>query len=530
MSTAATERGTVDLARVAGFRLGQLRVDPPVRELARDDGIRQLLEPRVMQVLVVLAQAEGAVVSREDLIERCWGGRVVGDSAINRVILLLRRVAAEIGEDAFQIDTVARVGYRLTRIGDDAEIAGELKTEAETASRRGEEQRAGRRRVVAGGLLAIVAAGGGHALWLRGSGTVAGTIPAEARALIDQARIISQQSTAEGTNQAIGLLRRAVEIAPDSSEAWGMLAHQYAVASQHWSPQMEQQMRVRADGAVRRARELEPDSALAAAAEAMLLPRKGAELTAERILRKGLVVRRGSSVLLNQLAWVMLNVGRCGEAADLSTLVMNEGRPSPNQMYAHVVMLWAAGRLEEAERAMDAAYELFASHYAIWFTRLYLLMYSGRLAEARQQNANAEGRPTGVSPNNFTMLDLVARAMQSRRSAEIDKAIRVNDALARSGTGYCENAIQFASALGRIDDAFKLANAYYFGRGFEVADVRFSADQRTYSQRKNRRLHILFLPSTDAMRCDPRFGTLTAEVGLERYWRESGTQPDFRRG
>jgi hypothetical protein len=31
------------------------------------------------------------------------------------------------------------------------------------------------------------------------------------------------------------------------------------------------------------------------------------------------------------------------------------------------------------------------------------------------------------------------------------------------------------------------------------------------------------------MRADPRFGRLVEELGLDRFWRESGIQPDYRR-
>jgi hypothetical protein len=30
------------------------------------------------------------------------------------------------------------------------------------------------------------------------------------------------------------------------------------------------------------------------------------------------------------------------------------------------------------------------------------------------------------------------------------------------------------------------------------------------------------------MRADPRFERLVREIGLERYWRESGSKPDYR--
>jgi DNA-binding winged helix-turn-helix (wHTH) protein/tetratricopeptide (TPR) repeat protein len=113
----------IDLAREQPFRLGSLVVTPALRELVAADGARQTLEPRVMQVLVALKRANGAMVGRDDLIRTCWGGTVVGEGSINRTISLLRKAAEGIGNEAFRINTVPRVGYRLilagsTRAGD----------------------------------------------------------------------------------------------------------------------------------------------------------------------------------------------------------------------------------------------------------------------------------------------------------------------------------------------------------------------------------------------------------------------------
>lgn len=66
-----------------------------------------------MQVLVVLHQAAGRVVSRDDLIARCWEGRIVGEDAINRVIWRLRRLSEADGGASLAIETIPKVGYRL---------------------------------------------------------------------------------------------------------------------------------------------------------------------------------------------------------------------------------------------------------------------------------------------------------------------------------------------------------------------------------------------------------------------------------
>ena len=101
---------TLDLAQETRFALGALEVRPPTREVVIG-GQSQVLEPRIMQVLVVLARRPGEVVSRDELVERCWKGRSVGDDAIARCIAAIRRLAETHG--GFSVETVARVGYRL---------------------------------------------------------------------------------------------------------------------------------------------------------------------------------------------------------------------------------------------------------------------------------------------------------------------------------------------------------------------------------------------------------------------------------
>ena len=104
----------VSLAEEADFSLGGLHFSPSTREVVAGDR-RETVEPRVMQVLVVLARAEGGVVSREQLVDRCWGGRIVGDEAVNNCIGKLRALTNLASAPTFDIETIPRVGYRLRR-------------------------------------------------------------------------------------------------------------------------------------------------------------------------------------------------------------------------------------------------------------------------------------------------------------------------------------------------------------------------------------------------------------------------------
>lgn len=111
---APTPSSPVKLAYETDFFLGAMGVRPSLCEVSFGDET-QRLEPRVMQVLVSLAQAQPAVLTRDDLIAGCWGGVVVGDDAIQRVIGKLRRLSSQVS-GGFIVETVPRVGYRL-RVG-----------------------------------------------------------------------------------------------------------------------------------------------------------------------------------------------------------------------------------------------------------------------------------------------------------------------------------------------------------------------------------------------------------------------------
>lgn len=110
------------LAHEADFTVGAMRVHPSLSEV-EIAGEPRHLEPRVMQVLVALARAEGGVLSRDDLIDRCWDGVVVGEDAINRVIGKVRRLT-EHDQAGFHIQTLPRIGYRLINAEGEATIDG----------------------------------------------------------------------------------------------------------------------------------------------------------------------------------------------------------------------------------------------------------------------------------------------------------------------------------------------------------------------------------------------------------------------
>ena len=102
------------LARRKEIHLGEAVVRPSLRTVEGPRGSAKG-EPRVIQVLVALADARGEVLSRDDLLQRCWEGRIVGDDAVNRAIGEVRRIIATTGA-GFEVETVPRIGFRLTGV------------------------------------------------------------------------------------------------------------------------------------------------------------------------------------------------------------------------------------------------------------------------------------------------------------------------------------------------------------------------------------------------------------------------------
>ena len=103
----------IDLTREPDIVVAGVRIRPTACEVSAA-ARRAHLQPRVMQVLIALARAGGEPVSRETLIEVCWGDVIVGEDALNRCIQRLRRLAETVANGAFTIETIPRVGYRLT--------------------------------------------------------------------------------------------------------------------------------------------------------------------------------------------------------------------------------------------------------------------------------------------------------------------------------------------------------------------------------------------------------------------------------
>jgi DNA-binding winged helix-turn-helix (wHTH) protein/tetratricopeptide (TPR) repeat protein len=513
------------LAREQPFRLGAAEVRPNVCQLIGPTGAVDL-EPRVMKVLVALARTPGEILTRGDLTETCWEGRIVGDDAIHRVISRLRRVAEEVGPEGFSVETITKVGYRLAVAGRDPPDVKAVATASTTAASAVASADGGgvppRRRwlIGAGAGAALAAAGGGFWAWRRRRPALDPAV----QALYDQAWAALGNGSAEQRAQAIGLLRRVVDLAPEFADGWGSLAYAYASAAADDAPQDRPMNLVKLRAAADRARQFEPNNVMADAALVSLVPIFGNWGQAEQAYGAALMRHPNVMPLVMGRSIVMLATGRMTAAARLTDRLIKLAPPAPDRDYLRLITLWGANRLEEAERAMDQTVDLFPRNPVVWFTHVIYLIVTGRPEQAIGVVENLSGRPPGPPAFDFDNILAFARAAASRSPADIDRAMTLNLAAAHQAAGYALNTLQFAAVLGRLDDAFAVAEGY-FGRDFKLDGLRFSKEAATYYSQL--RTFPLFMPSTAAMRADPRFDGLVQRMGLKAYWARSGTLPDY---
>jgi transcriptional activator of cad operon len=91
---------------------GEWRADRESGELT-GGGATTRLEPKVMDLLFVLAADAGAVVPRERLLETLWPGLVVGEDTLARTVFKLRQALGDDAKAPRYIETIAKRGYRL---------------------------------------------------------------------------------------------------------------------------------------------------------------------------------------------------------------------------------------------------------------------------------------------------------------------------------------------------------------------------------------------------------------------------------
>lgn len=100
------------LGAPANFSAGEALVQPSLNRITIHGRVHQV-EPKVMQVLLLMAARPGTVIAREAFLDTVWAGTVGDDYLLNRAVSELRKLFGDDPQAPRYIETIRKGGYRL---------------------------------------------------------------------------------------------------------------------------------------------------------------------------------------------------------------------------------------------------------------------------------------------------------------------------------------------------------------------------------------------------------------------------------
>jgi DNA-binding winged helix-turn-helix (wHTH) protein len=486
------------LAARGDFTVGAATVHPALRTISGPAG-DALLEPRVLQVLTVLADAAGEVVTRDILFARCWGSAQVGDDSLNRAVAGARKALVAAGETQAEIETIPRTGYRLV-------------------ARRAESQAPGavsRRHLIAaagGGVLVL----GGAGLW-----SVRSREQRSFDEMMDRARVAMayEHRSAETANYS----RQALALRPDDPGAQALFAYVQAMRVVGERPGSARKALVEAEQASRSALASDPGNPEARLAQITLQWPMLDFFTTEERLHEILKSHPDNIEVMRGLWNLLQCVGRSREAAALNLRAVTLAPTSAMNQFPRAQFLWILGQPAEADRVIDRAMRFWPDHRYVRFARFILYAFTGNPRAALAMLDDPGARPQGFTGDSVALWRVNLAALDGRSQDRVAAAVKANrDAAARS-PALASQAILTLPLLGEVDAAFDAAKTLFPGPGRAAA--KGSPSRGTAWKFAP----FLFTPPAAPLRADPRFVQICDASGLTDYWRRRGVVPDYQR-
>ena len=478
---------TDDLVGLPDFTLGGLAVSPSRRIVARDD-TANAVEPRVMQVLVLLSRDVGKVVTRRRLFDEVWGGAPVGDDSLNRAIAGARKAISL--DPGLKLETIPGTGYMLT-ITPGFEVT-------QSANRgHGEEK--------------------------------------QLQSAVEEAYDCWRTGLPKPDVEAIESLRSALEDRAGDARAWGVHALLLRKAAEYAEHDECAEYVRSCEQAARRALSLEPGQSDAQVALAGMIPIFGNWSKAREQLAAVREKDPAHVPAAHDMAVLEMATGRPSSAKPILEELIARDPLAPTFYYKRLYHLWTFGEVAEMDQIAARALQLWPRHPAIWIARLWTLVFTGRAAEALRllDDRNwAPPLPQAAIALLHGTCSLVAakQAGEVLRSEAVADAVQAAVAAASRGPAQAVAGLLSLCALDAIDEAFEVAYGYYLGRGSAASPIRWNAEDASVTDQHRRVTQLLFIPAAEGMRNDPRFLRLCSDIGLSAYWANWGITPDFCAG
>jgi TolB-like protein/DNA-binding winged helix-turn-helix (wHTH) protein len=109
---AGVEMDTTETELRNDFAIGAILVEPNRNILSHGTDVF-VLEPKIMDVLQYLANHQGKVCSRDDIISEVWKVQYGADESLTRAISVIRKTLKKAGGESKYIQTISKRGYLL---------------------------------------------------------------------------------------------------------------------------------------------------------------------------------------------------------------------------------------------------------------------------------------------------------------------------------------------------------------------------------------------------------------------------------
>ena len=458
------------------FPLGSIEVRPRERVLQRGPKV-VTVEPLVMQLLVGLSSRAGALVSRRDLFELCWGSAPVGDDSLNRIVAVLRQAIKRTGANEVRVETIPGAGYVL--------------------------------RFAPGSV--------------DGSN---GDATRQVQLALDASRDSWRLGLPQPDYLCLEQLRLACALDPSNASVWGALALTFRHAAEYDHPAAAANHVRECEAAAHRALAIDPDQPEARTALVSVVPLFGHWGEARNKLLTILERSPDCVVAAQDLATLEMATGRVRAGKILRDRLRAADPLAATICYKSVYMHWSVGDLTGMDHIADRASQLWPTHPAVWMVRLWTLAYTGRVSVALAMLADTVARPQVPAPA-MQFLREVLEAVACGAPHAIEQAVSASKRLALTGPANANAALFALGLMDRSDEAFAVAEGLYFGTGVGPVPTRHTAAEPSLNEQHRRLTQILFTPVFGRWRDDPRFMAICDRIGLCRYWEEEGLTPDF---
>jgi DNA-binding winged helix-turn-helix (wHTH) protein/Tfp pilus assembly protein PilF len=466
----------------------------------------------VFDLLVVLVEGQGRILSKEELLKAVWPDTYVEEGNLTQNISVLRKalaVGAGIGD---YIDTAPRQGYRfIAPVRNLGSTSEEIITVDRTRSRTviEEETSSGLARstrwVIAVAAMGLIAAFG-VIMWQ--AGAVGGRwslksfktpregsnhnriIASEAQDLYNAARDHEERRDETNLAQAIAQYQRVIELQPDFAAAYAGLARSWLERG-IWGAVEFRQSEAPAQNAARKALELDPDSADAHAVVGHVSAFYHCDWPkAEREYRRAIELDPNNVFAHRYYAATLEALGRFPESIDEAQRALALGPVSSLLESAYARHLFRARKFDESIRHYQRAIELDTRDFGPYTRLAEVYEQTGRFGEAvaliekalRMQDAALMKSPALAR----------AYALAGRRA----EALEILTYVTKSGSNsrWAQDIALSYFALGDRDHGFEwLAKAF---------------DQHQFL------IYVKVDPRFDSVREDWRFQSLVRRLGL----------------